>query len=258
MNLTLPLDFERLPEFWQLTESLRVRVVPKIGGDSRAEQMEAVVNETAILLLMRLWVVLGYLARHTNRPGWLNAAGERQLNGAFTQFGEDCPPVQVLEGSLLRKGEDGWYCDLFTQHNRHLSGDHVSSERMGNMRSRMAAARTNIAASALQQGNLLPFETYKKHDGTPMDDRSRQRCMVIIITIDRCLNPVGFRPVQRSAGSYTDGLMADACDMFEALKEDELQTFYEWLHLNREKPATPKTTEDVLRDWKVVWKASLL
>jgi hypothetical protein len=245
VNLNLPLDFERLPEFWQLGEALRVRKNPALA--------DSIVNEQAIVLWVRLWVVLGYLARHTNRPGWLNAAGERQLNGAFTQFGDDCPPVQVLEGNLLRKGDDGWYCDLFTQHNKHLAGDHVPKEMRGNIRSRLNAAKNNIAATAMQQAQLLPPEIFKRRDGTPMPQREIDRSTVLILTLDRCL-----KAPARLTSSYTEGLMADACAVVCAVTPEALQEFYYWLAERREHPATPKTAEEVLKDWDRIYKASQL
>jgi hypothetical protein len=247
MNLQIPLDFERLPEFWQLLEALRVRGVKNVT--------ESQVNDTAQVLFLRLFVVLGYLARHTNRPGWLNAAGERQFNGAFNQFGDDCPPTLLLEGNLLRKDADGYYCDLFTQYNRHLAGDYVSKEKAGNIRSRLNAAKTNIAAMALQQGMLLSPELYKKRDGTPMDKREQDRSVILILTLDRCLTPSGTKTPARPQPAYTPGLMADACAVINQVTPGELQEFYYWLAERNQKPLAPETTEEVLRDWDRIWKA---
>ena len=254
MNLNLPLDFERLPEFWQLGEALRARrSVTPAAGVVAAEPTDAQINELSIVLWLRLWVVLGYLARHTSRPGWLNAAGERQFNGAFTQFGDDCPPVSVLEGNLLRKGEDGWYCDLFTQHNKHLAGDHVGPALRGNIRSRLNAAKNNIVATAYMQAQLLPPEVFKRRDGTLMDRRAIDRSTVLILTLDRCL-----KAPPRQTSSYTEGLMADACAAVEAVEPDALQEFYYWLAERREHPATPKTAEEILKEWDKNYKASTL
>lgn len=246
MTLNLPLDYERLPEFWQLMEALRVRV------NANANATDQQINDTATVMFVRLWVVLGYLARHTNRPGWLNAAGERQFVGALPQFGDDCSPVQVMEGNLLRQAEDGgWYCDLFTLHNKHLAGDHVPKEKRGNIRSRLNAAKNNIAATAMQQAQLLPLAVFKRRDGTTMDQRAIQRATILILTLDRCL-----KAAPRQQGSYTEGLMADACAVVESVEQEALQEFYYWLAERYDLPATPKTAEEVLRDWVVVFKAS--
>ena len=130
MTLNLPLDFERMPEFWQLKETLRTAWMEssyaKATEDRRSiAEADAEIEDTAALLWIRLWIVLGYLARATNRPGWLNAAGERQLNHACQRkFGEDCPPVGILTaGMVLRKVEDGHVCDLFATTNAELAGN---------------------------------------------------------------------------------------------------------------------------------------
>ena len=142
--LNLPLDFERLPEFWQLKETLRrawlgraARGVRQVCRRRRLRAADAEIEDMAAVLWIRLWVVLGYLARATNRPGWLNAAGERQLNHACgRKFGEDCPPVGVLTaGTVLRKVEDGYVCDLFATMNPQLAGNFLTKEERGNRRS---------------------------------------------------------------------------------------------------------------------------
>ena len=136
-ELKLPLDFERLPEFWQLTERLRQERVKAGPSNTNIEHqtsnIERELRETAVLLWVRLWVVLGYLARSTNRPGWLNEAGARQVNAAFDQFGEDETPVEMMVGSLLKiqpprpsppgEGEAGYMCDLFAALKADLAGD---------------------------------------------------------------------------------------------------------------------------------------
>ena len=99
-ELKLPLDFERLPEFWQLGEALRGRVRREV------QLSDQQITGLSVQLWLRLWVVLGYLARSTNRAGWLNRMGEQQVNTAFDQFGDDCQPVDVLNGNLLRKVDD--------------------------------------------------------------------------------------------------------------------------------------------------------
>lgn len=252
MNLNVPLDFERLPEFWLLLEALRTRVrpvTPPLSDGQLAEQAQ--------LLFLRLWVVLGYLARHTNKPGLLDEAGMRQVNGAFPQYGDDCLPVQVMDGNLLRLVEGGYQCDLFAGTNAHLSGSHISPEKRGNNRSRLAAAKNNIAASAVHQGQLLPLTIFKKRDGSDMAHQERQKCMLLIITLDRCLNPVGFKAVHRPDTTYTQGLMADACAAVETVAPEQLQEFYGWVLDQRGLPLTPKTTEDLLAQWDVFYKTSL-
>jgi len=250
MELKLPLDFERLPEFWQLTEKLRELAAVRTATGGGAAPTEEEIRDTAILLWVRLWVVLGYLARMTNRPGWLNAAGERQLNGAFKQFGDETPAVLVLTaGSLLHQGEDGYYCDLFTATNKHLAGNFLTPAERGNRRSLPARSKNAIAQEALQQSQLLPPEIYKTRDGRPMDPRQVSRSMVLIITLDRCLK----RPSPRHRGDFTQGMIADACAVVESEAAPTLPKFYEWLAERFDHPATPKSAEDILRTWETIF-----
>jgi len=250
-ELRLPLDFERLPEFWQLTEALR-NARRNTTPISTVNELE--LNETALQLWLRLWIVLGYLARTTNRPGWLNATGQRQVNQAFRQFGDDCPPVEILvAGTLLRRendGCDGCYCDLFTVTNRHLAGDHLSKEERGNRRSLPSRSKNVIAHEAFQQSQLLSPEVFRKRDGNTMCQREIDRSMVLIITLDRCL-----KQRARFKSNFTEGLLADACHVIETTPQAELDAFYGWLAEKWDHPAIPKSADEILRDWTRVFEA---
>lgn len=253
MNLSIPMDFERLPEFWQLCEVLK-----QSNEHCQANRGRPVsrgeIHDQALLSWLRLWVVLGYLARTTNRPGWLSKAGERQLAAALTQYGEEEPPVQALVASgLLRVVADGWQCDLFAGDNRHLSGTYLSREMRGNIRSALARAKNNIAAEAMMQANLLSPEVYRKRDGSKMSPREVDRSMVLIMTLDRCLKAPG-----RQQGTYTGGLLADACAVIEAVKPEDLTRFYNWLAENAGRAAIPDSAEAVLLDWNRIHAVSLM
>lgn len=273
LELKLPLDFERLPEFWQLCATLRGEApgagLGALGGE---ESKEAVVEQTAVLLWVRLWVVLGYLARSTNRPGWLNAAGEAQVNAAFHQFGEaeeDRPVAVLVRSGLLRAGPagamgaaaDGLYCDLFTSTNRHLAGDFLTPAQKGNRHSINARQRNAITQAAVMQVQLLPPEVFRNRAGAAMDARQIERSTVLIMTLDRVLPGVfagraGTGGWQRPRGEYTQGLMADACHVVDTTPAEELQDFYNWLAERREHPATPKSAEHILREWDKWFNAS--
>ena len=86
-----------------------------------------------------------------------------------------------------------------------------------------------------------------------MAQRSIDRSMVLILTLDRCL-----KSPQRHPGSYSAGLMADACAVVEARSQEELQEFYYWLAARRDHPMMPKTAEEVLKDWDRFYKSSKL
>jgi hypothetical protein len=117
MELRLPLDYERLPEYWQLSAGLRASAQAGAHG-----QIELAAN----FLFLRLFVALGYLARSTNVPGLLTGAGAQQLEAGMEGFfGEGAGPVELLERSgLLVRHDGGWHCPLFAHHNGHLAGNY--------------------------------------------------------------------------------------------------------------------------------------
>jgi hypothetical protein len=210
--------------------------------------MDAEIEDTAALLWIRLWIVLGYLARATNRPGWLNAAGERQLNHACQRkFGEDCPPVGILTaGMLLRKVEDGHVCDLFATTNAELAGNYLTKEEIGNRKSLIPRSKKVIAQTAKDQAQLLPKDFFHKRDGTVMNEQEVDRSMIVIISLDRAVTP---KRAPRFQSTYTQGLVADACHVVETTSQEYLAEFYGWLCVVRDHPATPKSAEEVLRDF---------
>jgi hypothetical protein len=182
MTLNLPLDFERLPEFWQLKETLRTSALELAAKDEAKAgvpagmfgPVEELVEDTAALLWVRLWIVLGYLARSTNRPGWLNAAGERQLNHAYRRVGGDGSAVNILTmGTVLRKVEDGWVCDLFAATNAELAGNFLTKEERGNRRSLVGRCKNVIGHDAKAQAELLPKDFFRKRDGVLMNEKDR-------------------------------------------------------------------------------------
>jgi len=263
MTLNLPLDFERLPEFWQLKETLRGawlgRAAAAGGGQAGMPAAEAYaradaeIDDVAAVLWIRLWVVLGYLARATNRPGWLNAAGERQLNHACgRKFGEDCPPVGVLAaGTVLRKVEDGYMCDLFATVNPQLAGTFLTKEKRGNLRSLVGRSKNVIAHDAVAQAQLLPRDFFRKRDGTLMQQPEVDRSMIIIISLDRAL-----KLRARHQSTFTQGLVSDAWYVQETTPAEQLTEFYKWLSEVHDHPATPKSAEEILRDFDRLLKVS--
>jgi hypothetical protein len=250
MMLNLPLDFERMPEFWQLKETLRTAWMQRAAQSPAFDpaDADAEIEDMAALLWIRLWIVLGYLARATNRPGWLNAAGERQLNHACgRKFGEDCSPVSLLTaGTVLRKIEVGYVCDLFATTNEKLAGNYMTKEEIGNRKSLIPRSKRVIAQEAKDQGQLLPKDFFRKRDGARMNAEEVDRSMVAIITLDRAVTP---KRAPRFQSTYTQGLIADAWHVVSTTSEEDLADFYGWLCVVREHPATPKSAEEILRDF---------
>ena len=250
-DVKIPLDFERLPEFWQLTEKLA-------ASEECAGLPGEQVNDLALLLWVRLFVVLGYLARVTSRPGWLNEMGQRQLMRCSPfKLLKDGTALRVLEGTLLRvmpetNGRDArattYQCDLFAQINSELAGNHLTKEERGNRRSEPERMKRDIAASVGLQASLFEQREYRKRDGTLMTSADAFKCRVLIMTIDRLLR---LTP-GRAEKDFTDGLMADAWAVLESVPADHVSAFYKWLAERRDRPTVPKSAEDILRDWAAV------
>lgn len=236
--LHLPLDFEQLPEYWQLREAL--------ASSSKAGTSPRQIEQSASFLFSRLMVTLGYQARSTCQPGRLTKGGVSQLRQSVDPlYGDDCNPVNLLESSgLLTSDGDGWNCPLFARLNPHLSANYKPSHIKGNERSRLAATMKNIPGEAAQQAVLLGMtqpEVFKKRNGEKMAQPEIQRCIIMIRTVDRC---VGQK--ERTSSGFSEGLMATALAIVEQHDAEVLKKFYFWLVGQRENPAVGKTTEEVL------------
>src|SRR5262249_5427711 len=110
--LQIPIDFERLPEFRLLCSALKSKAKTALPASA--------IEASAIALWMRLWVELSYLARTTNRPGYLTKQGRVLFDGAVdSMFGDDCDAVGILtEGQVLRPTEtEDLYCETFAKWN---------------------------------------------------------------------------------------------------------------------------------------------
>ena len=229
MELNIPVDFERLPEFRQLCSELSS---PLVGGD-----------ETAVFIWMRLWVELAYQAQVTNRPGLLNGNGGELLRKSLGIMTADIDIFKMLFqcGILKPDGDKGWFCDRFARMNAHLAQNYVSREAKGAAASALERNKNRIAQEANQQAMLLAPSLFKKSAGDTMTDSEIQRCMILIKTLDNCL-----KVNSRKRGEYTEGLMADAWAAVDKHTPEALREFFIWLSTNREHPAVPKTTEQVL------------
>lgn len=272
-ELYLPLDYEQLPEYWQLRSALKDHLASAFvqlrrdtpapdsqggEGEKRAAHFPRLIDQAATFMLLRLFVTLGYLARSTNRPGWLTSRGAEQyasslepLYGAVEKDGPGTEPrpgglpadLLVKCGLLTAEPEPnpGWFCPLFARLNPHLAGNFKRGCDKGNTNSRISAALKRVTEEAAHQCMMFPPEKFKKRDQSEMTATESQRSMVLIQMVDRCL---GLR--QRAKGEFTDGLMASACAVVEQHDSDALRNFYFWLGNNRQHPSLPKTTEELL------------
>jgi len=75
-------------------------------------------------------------------------------------------------------------------------------------------------------------------------------CMCLIKTLDNCLRING-----RKTGECTQGLMADAWAVLAKYSEPQLKEFCQWLILERDHPAVPGRTEQLLSRFEAVFNA---
>lgn len=238
LELRLPLDYEQLPEYWQLQTALARQARP---GKTPKE-----VEQSTCFVFHRLFVTLGYNARSTNQPGLLNEIGSEQfLRSLDPLFGDDVKLLDLLTPYLLRPAPEGWYCDLFARMNPHLARDFKPAHEKGNVNSRLSAAHKKYIATAEQQGSLLPPEIYKKRDGAQMNDVESRRCIIFIRMIDRSL----FLP-QRPDREFTEGVMATAFEVTDKHDAESLRQFYYWLGNNHKHPIIPKAADQLIQDFE--------
>ncbi len=274
-ELRVPLDVEQLAEMAALRTLLKqarsagadapnsnLQPPSAAGAGAIADRSKLQAPSTkqieamAMFIVMRLFVVLGYLARSTNQPGVLTAAGALQLRESLEPlFGEGCDPIELLQGcGLLALGsEQELRCAVFAGLNEHLSGDYKPTHMKGNLMRQVSLHIQNATAAAPHQAMLLEARPMRQ-DGTPVTPQEMDRVMVVIGTFDRI-----FQYTRHKTGLTQSLILAalETCDRFQydSIKvPDEFRQFIGWLLSNRDKPRVPKTTEEVLRDMAVLSK----
>lgn len=249
LPLHLPLDYEQLPELWQLKSCLQSANDQTAAHNPASRQSPKQIECAASWIFNRLFVALGYQARSTNRPGFLSQAGAMQFRATFDPyFGDDCNVVGLLEKSGLLKAVDGgWICELFARENPHLAGDFKPPHLTGNVNSRFSASYKRIEGEAWQQTKMLLPGIFKRHDGTPMTGGDEcAACIVLIRAIDRAINKPGDHT---SNSAFSDGLIAAASRVTAARKPADLMPFYFWLANHFEHPMIPKSSEEIIADF---------
>jgi hypothetical protein len=249
--LSVPLDLELLTEYAALRSLLATRAPSVASTPTQPRMIEAV----AELVISKLFRKLGYLARSTNRPGWLTPVGAQQYREALEPlFAEDCDPVQLLAeaGWLRADGDSGWKCELFGRLNEHLAGDYRPKHMKGNDGRQATIAVNKAAVVAPKQLEILPefFKTGPDgQKGERFEKHELQRLMVVIGSIDNILQ------FTRHRTGYTEALInaaARACTVcnFTAGMPKEFREFLSWLHGHRSSSMVPQTTEEVLAEFE--------
>jgi len=249
-DLHLPLDFERTHEFRLLVNALKSK---SVSANLPEKSFEA----SAVFLYIRLFVELAFLARTTNRPGYLTKSGTLLFEASLEPlFGDSCRPAAVLKEAMIleepQAAEDGdLYCPVFAQLNPHFAGNFVSREKRGNIASLYERQKRHVAQEANQQALMLSTDApniFRKRDGGVMSDSEINRAMVLIKTLDNALG------LARSTKQYSEALIADAFDISAkyAREPEVLRSMFIWIMQNRTNPALPKTTEQILPQFETI------
>ncbi len=244
-ELKIPVDFERLPDYQQL--------VVLLGGEDGATP-----PVKAAFIFTRLFVDLAYQAEKTNEPGLLTAAGaELFCRSVHGRVGLGCAEIiEILcrsELLVMRSVSNPpteameYFCPRFAKLNPHLSGDFKPGHLKGADLSAHVRRKRGVAEDAAKLSMLLPIDTWKGRDGKELDANQINRTIRLIKTLDNCTRRPG-----RNKSEFGEGLIADAAAVADAHTDDELEAACRWLVLQREHPAVPKTTEQLLQQWETV------
>ena len=249
-ELRIPLDVEQLAEISQLVTALRPLSTPPRSTRE--------IQASAIFLFFRLFIVLGYLARSTNKPGRLTSAGAFQLRESLEPlYGENCDPVKILtDCQLLIADGAEWHCPLFAQLNEHLAGDYRPKHVKGNDMRQVSIAIKEAATAAPHQAQLLIPEACLKPDGTKFEPQELDRLMIVIGAIDKQFKFARLRTAFTSSLLNNAAAAAEKCGYRSQLVPEEFRQFLGWLHTHKTSPRVPQTTEQVLGDFPTLFELS--
>ena len=253
-ELRVPLDVEQLAEMSQLRSLLRSHRQAAVATPVNPREIES----AASFLFLRLFIVLGYLARSTNKPGRLTAAGALQFRESLEPlYGDNCDPVRLLEESRLLEPTGGeWHCPLFAKLNEHLAGDYRPKHMKGNDMRQVGIAIKEASVAATQQALMVLPEVLRRADGTTYDPQELDRLMLLIGTLDKIFK------FTRQRTQFTEPLLASAaaacvlCNYTSRVVPEELRQFLGWLINHRDHPRVPSTTDQLLADFENLYLSS--
>lgn len=234
VDLRLPVDFERLPEFRRLA-----------GLCSHPE---------ALVLWVRLWVELAYLAQSEIRSG---AFPEEN----WALFSDSLPialkdnAVELLKTAGLLVAENGTgelSCPRFARANKHLAGEARTMQQRGNDMLRFKNREKRASSDAMQQALALDKELFRTPEGAEMDFETGQRVMKLIYCVDGAL----FKAPRPQHG-FTEGLVQDAYRLLKELSAEQIDFGLRKIVLMRGHPGLPQTTEQLLPRFKEIVSAAM-
>lgn len=233
MNISLPIDFERLVEFRALVRGFGG------GADGLAE---------ALSVFARLYVELAYLAQ-SGRP--LGQLSDVDFQNVGQPIGvEDVRAFRdaLVESGLVVKDSTAaatWHCPRFARDNEHLRAGAMENHERAWMTSKLVRAQRKAQSQSLQLALLIPPEYFKKPDGEPMPSEECNRLLVLIRSVDSVL-----QSPERPHHMYTEGLVQDAYSVVSKHNEEAIRATLMRLVAQRKHPRLLTTsTEKLLADW---------
>lgn len=258
-DLRIPLDVEQRPEIWQLRNLLRDK-------QSRPQPLTKIELEQAVaFLVFRLFILLGYQAQSTNKPGFLSKTGAAQyLESLDPLYADDTNPIELMmrtEPPFLKEVEGGWMCELFAARNSHLAGNFRSPAEKGNLSSRLKAALDKFPEEVDRQAMLFGPEQaaaiFRNSNGEVLSEPDIKRVLFLVRALDRCL--MQSSKVERLKASLTPGFVASCYRIIATYAPnsmDELKPFMYWLNENHTHPSLPKTAEEIVEKFETYWSLS--
>ena len=228
MELRLPFDWTRWPEFRSLCSSLGI--VP------------------ATFTLIQLWTELGHMTAATGRVGFFPDSNLPLLLADFREAGDPEAILQQLKASgLLQTTEAGLTCPRFVKLHPHLAPDFKPMHLKGAEATRFVRRQRREADTDFAQALLLDDSLFMRPDRNQMDPDEVRRVRLLIRTLDNALG----QPA-RQAHQFGEGLIQDAYTVIKAVCDRDLVAVCRQILSHRGHPAMPKTSEQILPRWQEV------
>lgn len=230
MNLTVPRDYDRYPEFRKLEAILEKRFPSA--------------NIMANFLFLRLWTELAYQAAHCP----LGCLPKDEFTFFYealriTATGIDEPLLlEVFKASGMLKEKDAFLFSLmFFTFNEELSREFRASQMKATDAIALKRRKERYQKGVSRDVAALPPEYFNEVDGQKIEAIEMNRIVVLI----RCLDSI-FSVVERDKKDFGVGVIHDACRMLRRLGPDKTEAILQRLLAKRKSSDLPRSTEQLL------------
>lgn len=230
MNLTIPRDYERYPEFRKL-EAILEKKFPSA-------------HIMANFLFLKWWIELAYQAAHCP----LGCAPKEDFTFfydklAIASTGINEPLLlEIFQAAGLFREKDGYYFSLtFFTFNEELSREFRASQVKATDAIALKRRKDKFQKWAARDTAALPAEYFTEVDGQKIDEAEMNRMVVLI----RCLDSI-FSIVEREKKDFGVGAIHDACRMLRRFGPEKTEAILQRLLAKRKMPELPRSTEQFL------------